>query len=496
MFGFRMKELTIKKKIMAFMSLVFVIIFVAVSLAFLTIKFSVFDFRAILDTNDVTNHLIVCLKEEADAFEAYIKNNKEENRAQLSRAVAEANKAIERLPQDYFEMGEERYARTQAIFRAYRVYSDCRDAFIDADRMNARDVDKLYQIYDMQGYLQQYAEKLMNMTIAEGNEAYQNKMPILKIMPYAIGVTGIMLLAIMVYLSRSLNKTIVAPMLSLAEAAGKIAENDFYIDDVEVVNEDELGDLVHAFNKMKYATGEYISALEGQRETLDLLHARELEQLEMEKKLDSIRFEVLKNQIQPHFLFNTLNVIAGMANLEDAQTTEKMIQALSNLFRYNLKTSDAYVSLAKEIKVLEDYMYLQLMRFGARITYEIRCDVNKNTVMVPPFTFQPLAENAIIHGIAPKESGGKLLVHIWAKDGSLYITVSDTGVGMSEEELATLIDFLSQSDTQTKGIGLKNVYQRVKKLYQDSDFEIFSRAGEGTMIKIRIPFSETEMTVA
>lgn len=88
------------------------------------------------------------------------------------------------------------------------------------------------------------------------------------------------------------------------------------------------------------------------------------------------------------------------------------------------------------------------------------------------------------------------MVHIWAKDGSLYITVSDTGVGMSEEELATLIDFLSQSDTQTKGIGLKNVYQRVKKLYQDSDFEIFSRAGEGTMIKIRIPFSETEMTVA
>lgn len=491
MFGSWLKELTIKNKIIAFTGFVFLIIFVAVLLAFLTIKFSVFDFRTILDENDVTNHLIVCLKEEAEAFETYMKNDKEENRQQLFRTVTDTGKAIEKLPQNYHEMGEERYARTQAIVRAYRVYADYRDAFIDADREDARNVDKLYRIYDMQIYLLQYADKLMNITITEGNEAYQNKIPVFQVMPYAVGLTGAILLAIMICWSHSLNRTIVTPMLSLADAARKIAGNDFYIDDVEVVNEDELGELVHAFNKMKYATGEYISALEGQRETLDLLHARELEQLEMEKKLEAIRLEVLKSQIQPHFLFNTLNVIAGMANLEDAQTTEKMIQALSNLFRYNLKTSDVYVPLAKEIKVLDDYMYLQQMRFGTRVSYELLCDVNQDAVLVPPFIFQPLAENAIIHGLSPKESGGKILVHIWKEQDSLFITVIDTGVGMGENELSALVDSLKGEETQTKGIGLKNVYERVKNLYRDSDFEIFSRVGEGTTIKIRIGFSET-----
>lgn len=116
-------------------------------------------------------------------------------------------------------------------------------------------------------------------------------------------------------------------------------------------NEDELGELVHAFNKMKYATGEYIMALEEKRKTLDLLHEEELEKLETEKRLEMIKLELLKSQINPHFLFNTLNVISGMARLEEAQTTEKMILALSSLFRYNLKTPEQFVLLAKELNV-------------------------------------------------------------------------------------------------------------------------------------------------
>lgn len=494
-FQMRIKDLTIKNKINAYIAFVFVIIIVAFSLAFLSIKFSLFDFRTILDINDVTNQLIVSLKEESDAFETYMKNEKQENREQLLTAIENTEKAIHALPDDYSQMGEERYARTQAIFRAYSVYVPCRNRCMTSEQVRPRDLDLIYQVYDMQTYLQQYAEKLMNMTIAEGNVEYQGKISIIRIMPIAIGLIAIMMIAFMLYISRSINKSIVSPMLSLTEAAGRIAENDFYIDDIEVANEDELGALVHAFNKMKYATGEYISALEGQRETLDLLHASEMEQLETEKKLEAIRFEAIKNQIQPHFLFNTLNVIAGMANLEEARTTEKMIQALSNLFRYNLKMSDVYVVLTKEIKILEDYMYLQSMRFGSRVTYEIQCDVNQNAVLVPSFIFQPLVENAIIHGIAPKESGGNIVVHIWEELGSLSITVSDTGIGMNEEELSSLKDSLLQDETLTRGIGLKNVYQRVKMLYQDNDFEILSKAGEGTTIRIRIPFSQTGMTV-
>ena len=90
------------------------------------------------------------------------------------------------------------------------------------------------------------------------------------------------------------------------------------------------------------------------------------------------------------FLFNTLNVIAGMANLEDAPTTEQMIEALSSLFRYNLKNQEKEALLFQELKIAGDYMYLQKMRFGSRVEYEVNCEVDEKTTVVPTFTFQPL----------------------------------------------------------------------------------------------------------
>ena len=136
-------------------------------------------------------------------------------------------------------------------------------------------------------------------------------------------------------------------------------------------------------------------------------------------------------------------------------------------------------------------MYLQQMRFGTRITYELICDVKRDAVLVPPFIFQPLAENAIIHGLSPKESGGRILVHIRKEMENLFITVRDTGVGMEEEELSALLNSLTGEEMQTRGIGLKNVYERIKKLYRDSEFEISSNVGEGTTIQIRLDLSET-----
>lgn len=212
----------------------------------------------------------------------------------------------------------------------------------------------------------------------------------------------------------------------------------------------------------------------------------------MEKRLDAARLELLKSQINPHFLFNTLNMISCMAKLEEAQTTERMISSLGNLFRYNLKTSEQIVPLERELKVVQDYMYIQQMRFGSRISHDLRVEVDGGETMIPAFTLQPLVENAIIHGIARKEEGGRIFLRIWKRKDKIVISLADTGVGMEEEALKRLMDALKGHRTARVGIGLGNIYQRIKSMYEDGDLRIYSKAGKGTVVQIILPAAREE----
>jgi len=305
--------------------------------------------------------------------------------------------------------------------------------------------------------------------------------------PTIMAVFAIIIILFMMELSRIMNRTIVSPTLKLADYAKRIANNDFFVEDVPVENNDELGELTHAFNKMKFATGEYIRALEESRKAMDLFHEEELRKLEAERTLETMKLEVLVNQINPHFLFNTLNVIGGMAMLENAETTEKMIMALSSLFRYNLKNSSAEATLSQELSVAKDYMYIQQMRFGERLQFEIDCGIEESSTIIPSFTFQPLVENAIIHGLAPKEEGGKIHIKVWEEEEHIFITVHDTGIGMSEEKLEQLKNKLEEGSVSRDSIGLGNVYRRFKIMYPDGQFEICSRENKGTLIKLQMP---------
>ena len=221
--------------------------------------------------------------------------------------------------------------------------------------------------------------------------------------------------------------------------------------------------------------------------SISLLHEEELQKLEVERRLETMKLEVLVNQVNPHFLFNTLNVIGGMAMLENAETTEKMIMALSNLFRYNLKNSSSEAVLSQELNVVRDYMYIQQMRFGERLRFSIDCAVEESSAIIPTFTFQPLVENAIIHGLAPKEEGGKIHIRVWERSGETFITVHDTGVGMSEEKLNKLKRKLEEGNVSRDSIGVGNVYRRFKIMYPEGQFTIYSREKKGTLIKLQIP---------
>ena len=155
---------------------------------------------------------------------------------------------------------------------------------------------------------------------------------------------------------------------------------DFTEEDVQIENQDEMGQLVRNFNRMKHAMEEHIHTLQEKNEMSTRLHREEVERMETEKRLEAARMELLKSQINPHFLFNTLSMIACTAQLEDAEITEKMITSMSSLFRYNLKTSEQIVALKQELDVVEHYIYIQKMRFGSRVSYRTIIQVDPGQI--------------------------------------------------------------------------------------------------------------------
>ncbi len=479
-------KLTIKQKISAFIGGLFLVVFLSISFDMLLAKTSLIDFNTILDENVKSVQLIKALETENEVFRQYIKEPSEENTEKLNKVAQNTKWMLDEINVEYSEEYEDRYVKIWAIKNAYEVYEVKRDAFL---RQGERDVDyikSLYAIYDIQDYILKYANEFMGETLADGSGAYERKLPRLIGLPIVLSLVNILLLIGMIKFAKLMNRSILVPVTKLAQAASKASGNMFDVPDVEVYNQDEIGKLVLMFNHMKDVARENILFAEEKRLAQIKLHEEALEKIEVEKRLESMKLELLKSQINPHFLFNTLNVIAGMANLEEAATTEKMITALSGLFRYNLKTHEVEVQLARELKVAEDYMYLQQMRFGSRISYETDIRVDEN-VLVPAFMLQPLVENAILHGAACKEDSTRIKVRIWENEEYLKIAVIDSGAGIEREELKALRKRVVMDDYKHNGIGVGNIYKRIMSMYEGSTFNIYSIYRKGTLVKICIP---------
>ncbi len=457
------------------------------------VSFSLGSFYVVLDDNSKCYAFQEALETEIKAFERLIREQSKENKEQYTIACARTERSMEELPYDYSQIGPERYARTWNIKNSYGNYKDFRNRIIEESPFETSFIPNLYQVYGMQDYLQDYARRLISATLTEGMEVYQDKAPVFRATPYAIFLFSVAVLAVAMALTKILSHTLVSPLVMLAQCSRRMEKNDFGWDDLAVENQDEVGELVLAFNKMKHAMEAYINTLKENNEMAMLLHKEEMEKMEMEKRLNAAKLEFLKSQINPHFLFNTLNMISCMANLEEAATTEKMITSMSSLFRYNLKTEEQIVPLQQELKVAQDYIYIQQMRFGSRIQYSCSLEVDKSKVLIPSFTLQPLLENAIGHGLSKKEQGGRLFLRIWKHGEAVRISVADTGQGMNEEKKEALIAALEEHATETMGIGLGNIYQRIHAMYQGGDLKIYSKEGRGTVIQITIPQGETKI---
>ena len=450
---------SLRAKVTGWLGAILLVMLLSIGLAAAVGRGTLRAFDGLLEDNAACYTVQEALAAETKAFARYVRESSQESEAEYAAACAATAESLDELPLDYAAIGEDRYARTWNLLQGYAGYCVYRDAFFQMSPAADGYVREMYHVMALQDFLSEYALRLTQATLEQQSGVYRARSTLLGRMPWLY--------------------------LGLAGASRRIAQNDFSGGDLPVKSDDEVGQLVRTFNQMKHAMAQFHT-------TQEALHREEVRNLTLKNDLEHTRLEVLKSQVDPHFLFNTLNMISCMARLEDASATDQMIVRLGGLFRHNLRTKAQVIPLEEELDGLDDYIYLQQMRFDGRITVEKEVLVDPAAVRVPSFTLQPIVENAFSHGLKACEEGGRILLRVWQRDDRLFLTVADNGRGMSPGELEALQQKIRRSEQTGRSIGLGNIFRRVSMLYPDGSMKIFSREGHGTVVRFEIPQKSQE----
>lgn len=285
----------------------------------------------------------------------------------------------------------------------------------------------------------------------------------------------LLILCVTIYLSQVLTR----PIHTISNYIKNVSKGDFK-GSLTLRNHDEFKVIADSINSM-----------EG--EILDLMKKQ---QQEAESKKD-LEFRVLQNQINPHFLYNTLNTIKWMAILQHADTIRDMTAALGRLLQNISKGSDK-ISIYEEMSLLDDYVLIQDVKYDGRLKVEYHIGDDQITqALILKFLFQPIVENAIFHGIEPKGDGaGEIHIYLNQVDGNIHIHIVDNGIGMTPEQIRKIL--AADEDRQNKrglnGIGISNINERIKLTYgQEYGVSITSEPGAYTDVLICIPYERGEL---
>lgn len=211
-------------------------------------------------------------------------------------------------------------------------------------------------------------------------------------------------------------------------------------------------------------------------------------------------FSALQNQINPHFLYNTLECIRGKAYAEGVEQIASMTEALSAFFRYSINIQENLVTLGRELENTKNYFLIQKYRFGNRFSLEIRFEEAGclEKYLIPKMTLQPIVENAIFHGLEKSVSEGVILVEVVETDRRLLISVQDNGVGMSQETLKRVRESLSggrpgEGEGEHTGIALSNINERIRMHFGSRySLSVNSEEGVGTEVVLTLPKMERQ----
>lgn len=280
-----------------------------------------------------------------------------------------------------------------------------------------------------------------------------------------------------VFLSRKSAYAISRPIEQLTEKMKQVQNGNFspVVDKEGPYLKDEIGDLQHNFSIM-----------------LDKINQLIKENYTKQLLIKETEYKALQSQINPHFLYNTLDSINWIAKVNDQEKISAMVEALGNMMRNIISKKAPLITLKEEMDIVTDYITIQKYRYGDRLHFHLDYDSSCETARIPKLTIQPLVENAIQHGLEEMATECYISVHIFSERGFVNMIVQDNGPGMNEETITQI--YQGQIKPKGSGIGLYNIMERINIMFgEESKVVIESRKNSGTDVKISLPFMEDEM---
>ncbi|MCF7946169.1 MAG: histidine kinase [Spirochaetia bacterium] len=291
----------------------------------------------------------------------------------------------------------------------------------------------------------------------------------------------------------SLNR-VTDPMHKLAQTAGELAQGNFDVPDIHVEAVSEVSSVVEAFNQMKSDIRQYIQEIQKQKTIEQGYLSEKLRNMKMEQLLKRMEFYTMQAQMNPHFLFNTINTGVQLAIVEEADKTAEFMENLAEFFRNNIRERKLFVPLKQEIKGLRSYFYILNIRFPRSLNIELNVQESIDEgCEVPAMILQPLVENSVIHAFKGVDRKGCITVNIWKEEAYINLSVKDNGIGIPSEMAESLLKHLDRStEYGSKVMGLENVIQRLYFFFPQNDeiITIQTAPNEGTEVLIRIDTRE------
>lgn len=356
-----------------------------------------------------------------------------------------------------------------------------------------RDVQTYGERYEKAGkikeYLNGYISSLNNIQFQGNSNNYlllQNSLYYMEVVGTIMFFVVVLCDTIMVVM---MTRRLTKPLKILSGRAKEVTTGDLSVDIPVFRTGDEVESLSKAFDKMMGSIREYVEA---QRVSMEKENEMRENELKTQTLLKDAQLKYLQSQINPHFLFNTLNAGMQLAMIEDADKTALFIENMAEFFRYNLSRINEDATLADEIRLVDHYIYILNVRFAGDIHYKKEIEPGLENVLVPSMILQPLVENAVQYGIRGVEWKGWVTLRIWQEAGTVYIEVADNGRGMSQELIERVLrgeNVKNRKNSKSNGIGVYNVLERLQMYYTTEDvLEIESDGeGKGTRFTLKIP---------